>query len=406
MNRVIQTIEKHAQNLLYVLIATSLILGIFYSLYLGDLFRFYDEGEYYTIAQNIVTKGFVTINGTDPSAWRPPGYPFWLSIFIKAGANLFLLRMINFVLNGLSLFLIYKILENRSKLTGLIGAVLFSLYPLFFFTASTLYPQTFVTTLFLLALYLLLSKKEISYKTAFIIGLIYGLLTLTVVTFLGSLIVTVIWLCLFVENSKKKALLMLMITLLTLMPWTIRNYLVFNTYVFVANNGGVAFVMGNSPDTRPNGGGNIKLPEINSRERNEIETDQYFKMNAWNYILTHKFDSLKMYILKFLNYFNYSNILMTHSQMSLLRERVLFITYYSLLGLALLRILLYRKIPLSNKDFYLITLYLGHGLLLALFITRIRYRLPYDAILVILGASFLGIFLQGRNDTTLPSSID
>lgn len=389
------SIENNAEKILWGLIILTILFGAIYSFYLGDLFRFYDEGEYYRIASNIVNKGFYTINGSDPSAWRPPGYPAWLSLLMSMGLNIFFLRFVNFILLGISFIIIFKILEIQSKLMALCGVLLMLFYPVFFFTAGTLYPQTLVTTLFLLSIYLLFKESIITYRTAMIVGAIYGVLTLTIVTFIGSLFVTALWIVFNEKKQWKKATLMLLTSILVLTPWTIRNYLVFDSFVFVANNGGIAFVLGNSPDTKPNIGGNISLPKLDENQhKSEVEIDRYYKSTAIAYMLNNKVQSIKMYFLKLLNHFNYSNVLMTKSQMSVIRDVVLFVTYYTLLGLALIRITLFKKLPFSSKELYLIFLYLCHGMLLALFITRIRYRLPYDPILAILGAPALAYFLS------------
>jgi len=393
--KVYNYIEQNAEKLLWGIILLTISLGGIYSLYLGDLFRFYDEGEYYLIAQNIVEKGFVTINGTDPSAWRPPGYPLWLSLFMTIGFNIFFLRLVNFALLGLCVYLVYKILEPKSKLIGLCGALLMLFYPVFFFTASTFYPQIFVMTLFLLTIYLLFRESVVPYRTAVIVGVIYGVLMLTVVTFLGSLLITAAWLVYESREQWKKAAVMVLTTVMVLTPWTIRNYLVFDTFVLVANNGGVAFVLGNSPGTKPNLGGNISLPEFDkSKLKSEVAIDRYYKSTAINYMLNNKLKTVKMYFLKLLNHYNYTNILMTKSQMSVVKDVVLFVTFYTLLAFALMRIAMFRKVSFSSKDMYLVLLYLGHGFLLALFITRIRYRLPYDPLLAILGAPALAYFLS------------
>jgi hypothetical protein len=393
LKKTINALESHSGKLLWIIISMTLISGALYSAYLGDAFRFYDEGEYYLIAKNIHQKGFYTINGTDPSAWRPPGFPAWLFLWLSLGLNIFCLRMLNFLLLCASLWLVYKILEPRSKLTALCGVVLMSVYPVFFFTASTLYPQILVMTFFLLSLHLLFRKNYISYFTVVFVGVLYGILTLTVVTFFGSLFITAIWLA-YCHKAWKKAIVMIAVTFLVITPWTVRNYVVFDAFIFIANNGGIAFVLGNSPETQPNLGGNIALPKFDKSIVNgEVAIDRHYKATAINYIIKNKFQSFKMYLLKLLNYFNYSNVFMTKQQTSLIKEMVLFFSYYFLLGLVIFRFAIFKKFPLNSQELYLVSLYLAHGLFLAIFITRIRYRLPYDPLLAILGSPAVAYFL-------------
>lgn len=380
-------LTKRIPLILSFVILAMMISGAIYSYFLGDLFRFTDEKEYYTIAENLLQKGFLTINGSDPSAWRPPAYPIWLSLWMFFGSNIFMLRLINFACLASSALLVYKILQKYPAAIQLLGALLLLIQPLFFFTASTLYPQIFTMFLFLLTLYLLSKQSPLSYKKVLIIGILYGILTLSVVTFIGSFAVTAIWVVYKEKNGWKKGFVMSLGLLMVLAPWTLRNALIFHHFIPFSTNGGIAFVLGNSKDTKPNAGGTISLPTFDPEKvRGEVEINSFYQKKAIEYIFDHKWDSLKMYALKFLNYFNYDNQLMTKSEMSSFRHIVLFFSYYALIVLVLLRLMRQKQLPLSKDELYYIVLYVAHGLLLALFITRIRYRLPYDPLLILLAA--------------------
>jgi hypothetical protein len=93
---------------------------------------------------------------------------------------------------------------------------------------------------------------------------------------------------------------------------------------------------------------------------------------------------------KFINFFNFRNRLYVHSESSTIRDGVMFITYYLLLLLAGLRLYFFRRYPLTMTEGFLYGLYLCGALLGAIFFTRIRFRLPYDTLLIAIGAIFLG----------------
>ena len=137
------------------IIVFILIFGFAYSLYLGSNFRYPDEKDYYTIARNIAFTYQRSLDGIHPSAYHCPGYPFLLSIFIFFGANIVFLRFLNFIALALSVYLLYRILkEEAPNLSGVISSLLVICYPVLFYTAGMLYPQTIAGTLLLGIVYL------------------------------------------------------------------------------------------------------------------------------------------------------------------------------------------------------------------------------------------------------------
>ena len=94
----------------------------------------------------------------------------------------------------------------------------------------------------------------------------------------------------------------------------------------------------------------------------------------------------KLYSAKFLNYFNYRNDLATKHEQDRLHDLVMFVTYYPLLMLVLFRLCLIKVRPLTRFEGVLLAFYTMSALTNALFLPRIRYRLPFDALLVCLAA--------------------
>ncbi|MCX5641784.1 MAG: hypothetical protein NTY10_00865, partial [Candidatus Omnitrophica bacterium] len=136
-------LKKNEKRILSAIIAYILLFGFCYSLYLGSNFRFIDEKDYYTIARNIAFTFQRSLDGIHPSAYHCPGYPFFLSIFLFLGANVVFLRFLNFLALALSVCLLYRILKEEAPgLSGIIGCLLVACYPVLFYAAGTLYPQT------------------------------------------------------------------------------------------------------------------------------------------------------------------------------------------------------------------------------------------------------------------------
>lgn len=73
------------------------------------------------------------------------------------------------------------------------------------------------------------------------------------------------------------------------------------------------------------------------------------------------------------------------------------VTYYPLLALMLLRLMLRRRVPVSPFEGYLLALYLLGALVQAVFFTRIRFRVPFDLLLIALDALFLSYLIEPRS---------
>lgn len=120
-----------------------LIAGFLYSLHLGDSFRFPDEREYYTLAKHLVEGNGYTLDGENPTALRPPGYPVFLSFFVIFGASPVFLRYLNFIALSLCLYIVRAILRRENAEAGAaFSAFLLVGYGVLFYTAGTLYPRT------------------------------------------------------------------------------------------------------------------------------------------------------------------------------------------------------------------------------------------------------------------------
>ena len=151
-------IETHQRRILWLLVLGVLIAGGVYTAILGDTLRFLpDEADYVQLADSLASQGRYTLDGVAPSAFRAPGYPVLLSAIRILGGGIPAQRYANFLLLAASLALVYKILRTQAPSLGpLSGALLVIAYPVLFFTAGTLYPQTLAAFLLLLCIYWLL----------------------------------------------------------------------------------------------------------------------------------------------------------------------------------------------------------------------------------------------------------
>ncbi len=251
---------------------------------------------------------------------------------------------------------------------------------------------------------LLATRKPLTPGHAVAGGLLYGVLVLTVPAFL--LVLPIFVLFLFASNDlryRQRATLSIIFVLglsAVVGSWTTRNWVRFDQLLLVSANGGENLLIGNCDNARPNSGVNSDISQYRAMAegRGEIGRDRFFREQALSWIRENPREALKLYLLETLNYFNFRNELWTASEESALRQIVVFAGYYPLLIVSLYRLAFLRRIPFAPAEVLMYALYFGNAFANALFFTRLRYRIPFDFVLIAIVAMFLGRVLELRRD--------
>jgi hypothetical protein len=374
-----------------VLAMVASIFGLFYSFHLGNTLDFLDEHEYISIATNLAQHGMFSLDGIHPTAYRAPTYAFLLAAFIKLGAGVALLRFVNFVFLAWTIIAIYVlVMRISSRGAGAISAVLVFCYPVLFYTAGTLYPQTLAGLLFILSL-IPLAASGVDPKRCVLSGLTFGLLVLTVPTFVFALAVCAVWIFSTTKPGLRNAVILVSSAAIVISAWTVRNYAQFGDFVFVSSNSGINLLLGNSELTTPNSGVNpIIIQRYGKNDAaNEVELDKHYRDEAIRFITENKIHSFNMYIFKFINYFNYSVSTVTAPRTISIQDGIMLITYGLLLSITVIRLFYAWTYRLSNFEVLIVLLYILNGLFSAIFFTRVRFRLPFDLLLIIVSSIFI-----------------
>jgi hypothetical protein len=390
----VKLLVQHNQIIVGIIFILTILVGAIYTLYLGDSLRFLpDEKDYLQITGNIISKGAYSLDGTTPTAYRAPGYPLLLVLLEFMGAEIKLLRFTNFILLGLSILAANAILNEQGKpLAGVLAAGWLSVgYPVLFYSAGTFYPQTLAGCLLILGI-LLVTRKTKHWIYTVLAGLVFGWLVLTVPILFILVIIIALWYS--KRRDLKHGLVLLGITVMVVLPWSVRNAVSMNSLVLITTGSGENLLLGNSPHTTPAGGAGTDISlyweEAQRQNLNEIGRDRFYRNQALSYICENPAASVKMFLLKLLNYFNFRNQLVTASEASVTKDLVMLITYAPLL-LGFFGSLFWQKWGrLTSLENLLAILYLSNGLVYAVFFTRLRFRLPLDGVLILLSASFLG----------------
>jgi 4-amino-4-deoxy-L-arabinose transferase-like glycosyltransferase len=202
----------------------------------------FDEKYYYRVAEGIAAGG----SYEDGYVVRAPLYPLFLGgVFKVFGVSLTTALVIQALLRGLVVAGVALMgREYVSKKAGLIGAAILVVYPELIQTYTRLMTEVTYIPLFLLSFYLVekMAKTE-AVNDSIRAGIACGAASLARSTSVFFTLLVAVWLVLSASGSGRfsraklacAALLVLMLVV-TVSPWTIRNLVVHGGFIAVSND--------------------------------------------------------------------------------------------------------------------------------------------------------------------------
>jgi hypothetical protein len=368
-------------------VALFLLLGAILSFRHQGGVVFPDEQDYYRLAENLVKYRMFTWDGVAPTASRPPGFVFWLAIWKSLGLGWGMMVWLNSVIVAIALWLLanaWFARENLAAGRAAIFGLLFA-YPVTVYVFSTLYPQAFCLALIATSLALMIRRG--GWVSAVFAGFLMGWCALAAPIYAtwGGVLALV---PLFRRrlDGLGAAILFSIVFGAVIVSWGVRNAAMMGRFVPFSTNSGFNLLLGNCETTRPNAGLNIDISkyaeEVTSRKLGETETDAFYAAAAKKWIADHPAQAVSMYFQKLLNYFNYRNELVTTSAASPTRDALMFVTYYALLVVLMVRLI--TAWPSGRprwQDWLVVGGYLACAMFTSIATTRIRYRIPNDVLL-------------------------
>jgi hypothetical protein len=327
---------------------------------------------------------------------RPPGYPVFLAAIFAPGGGIAAVRVVQYFALALTLMLVTRLLTRHAGPVPLFFVTAVTLlYPVQFYTAATLYPQTLSAALFLLALVLTLREPR-SVAVNLLAGVIWGALFLVVPTFVLTLgvVLAVGWWLRLVRIADAVPIFVGVVLMVSV--WVARNEIVFGRFVPFATNSGENLLIGNCENTIPYGGsGNVDrshyTQEVEAQGLDEFAADKYYQHAALTWIKEHPGHAFVLYLEKAANYFNVYNAYApgTTAEVSPWKQIVMAASYIVLLALLAWRLVESGRHPLDAREKFLLAIYVLTAFTMAIFVTRIRYRLPYDFLIIAIIAGHL-----------------
>lgn len=214
----------------------------------------YDSDDYLAIAIHLLQGQGMVVDVGVPTALRPPFYPLFIAaVYGVAGIdNLVALKIAESLIGALTCVLIYLIGRTLfGALTGLAAGLIGSAYPILIFYTGAVSTENLFAFLLALVVYLLLRAADKPGLPVLVLcGVVLALATLTRPTTLLLPPFILLWAWL-VRGSFAQAFRMTLIIgiamLLTILPWTVRNYYVMGEPVLITTVGGRTFWGANNP---------------------------------------------------------------------------------------------------------------------------------------------------------------
>ena len=193
-----------------------------------------------------------------PTGFMPPLSIFlWMGIFKVLGvskAALMTMIAINIVCGGAIAYYTARIAKTlfHSSVIALAAGAIAALHPVFVFSAATYHAVNLYVLLLLILFDLSSSQRPFTLGRSIATGLVLGaaILIRTEYLILGAAILFGAWLA---HRRFLLAALSLVVAACIVAPWTIRNYMVFDRLIPVANSSGYNLFKGFNP--RANGSG-------------------------------------------------------------------------------------------------------------------------------------------------------
>jgi hypothetical protein len=368
---------------------------VFLDLKAGDTLRYQDEMEYEEIARSIVHHFSVADHTGRLMMGRPPGYPAAIAIVYSVMEQPLAAKLENAVFLALAVLTLVMLARRIEPRAGPLVPYMVLAYPLVAYAASLLYPQIAGCLLFTLII-LLITGDRFTMRHAIAAGLAYGVLILAIPYFI--LLLPFVGAFLVLDRSGvrwpafKPTVLMMCVAAAVVVPWTVRNYVQFKVFVPISTNNGSNLFIGNSPISTPNSGRTTDIVPLCPGAQvatTEYDFDGAMRKCALDWISNNRAAAAWLYVGKVVNYFNYRNEIATAGEGSRWRDWIMFATYYPLLLLTLVRLALWRRYPLTRSETLIYLMYFINALISAIFFTRLRFRIPFDFLLIAVNAAFV-----------------
>jgi 4-amino-4-deoxy-L-arabinose transferase-like glycosyltransferase len=402
MNRILR------RGLLFIFILSIVLRWISYNYFLSHLISPADSGQYIAIAENLTNgKGF-SVDGNEPTFHRAPFLPYFLSLLllisknnwhpIASAANILISSIIGVVVYFTSM----RIIDDGK--IAIISSLLFAINPVSIFWSGFILTEPFFLFFFTLSILYLLKAADGQRMRDFVIcGVLIGFSALTRPVILGVIPFIALWVIIFKNRSFAeqgivpqliKFTLMGIFFVLTILPWTIRNYVNSGEIIPITSEGHGNLIQGLTEDPETLEQTPIFTPEeINNMEHlNDWEYRGVERERVIQYVLSHPRDVLRLMIKKVFMFWSLIPEVNSTELRSDFFIKLLMVLWAAYSGVIyIFAIVGFFSVKDRNNIMLIIFIMISFTIMHIFFlvVTEKRFRLPLEPYLVILAAAGL-----------------
>lgn len=392
-----------------IIFLVGLLCGVFSIILLGD--RFLDN-EWRTMVANLENYRILSSRNIDgewvPNLLMPPLYPIFLFsikklFFFAEDIYVNIILFVQLIIFILSIYFFKKILDEifKNKKVTTLGIFVFTFFPLNLYAVGQISSIGLQVFLFLLFIYNFIKYYNHFKKlNLYYLSIVSGLLILL----RGEFFVFYLLTLLFIWIRTKKYLplsLSILITLIILSPYLVRNYYTFEV-IALTKSTGFNLLKGNNPNSKVEGIAmwygydvvpetKIKLKEISPIKKYDLVSDKIFLKYAIKFISEDPARYIILYIKKFLS-FVFIDVNSSYPG------------YYSLLNIipkllissfSLFSIIYFSSIKINLFNYFSL-LYIFNAFLFSFFFILPRYTLSVLPIQIIISLFLYKKFLNKK----------
>ena len=274
---------KQETLLLILLIIFSFLVRIPIIIIFGDPTI---ENEWEPLLYNLVNHKTLSFEQFDsfllPNLLMPPLYAYYLYIFsffnLEDQNFILLILFSQIVLASISVGVFYKI--NKlffSKKISFYSSLLFSLFPIYLYACSQISSVSltiFLALFFYYYFFKLTNNNKFTY--IFLFAVIGGLLILLRREFVIIVILSSFYLFFYFKISIKNVLLVFLISLITISPYLVRNYMIFEK-IIIHSSFGFNLWKGNNRNSKVEG--SFIVENALQNKINKIPKNKFYRIN-------------------------------------------------------------------------------------------------------------------------------
>lgn len=377
------------------LFAFAFVLRAAFSLSLGDTLYWSDERSYLEELSAIFDRGVWYL----PTTFKPPGYVYFLmTVRLLAGDSLSAIRLVQSAVGALAPVLTFFVAQRLfSRLTGLIAAVYACAYPLLIYVCGMVLPQALETVLIIGVIWLLvLFSKSADRRLLAASGLLLGIGALVVPLVLALVPVAALW-AFSVRGRRllpaaKDVLLLGICALCMIVPWTIRNYVVEDRFIFIATAGNQLLYLHNNPWADPDDKETTRAVSFKLRDEVKAEVlknpggpseDEIYLQRFKDFVVHDPGRFAVIYLKKFKNFFSLFPSTFSKNVHTMDRNKIVAaLTYAPVLVFSLLGVAVSLRSRKEALLLFAVPVLFAAGY--SLFHTTVRYRVPTEPCSIIL----------------------